>query len=117
MIGGTPVWVETDGEREVRISWGDAGSPAAGLAAALGEAITLAVRSGVPAEHLIEKFLNLRFLPDGETTDPEIPAATSVADYLARRLAHDWLTPEQRRKLNLHTPDDPWPDAYRPAAP
>lgn len=107
------MWVETDGEREVRISWGEADSPAAGLAEALGAAVSLAVREGVPPEHLIEKFLNLRFLPQGRTTDPEIPAASSVADYLARHLALSWLTPEQRRKLGLHEGDEPWPDAYR----
>ncbi|ROO90391.1 hypothetical protein EDD29_8115 [Actinocorallia herbida] len=107
------MWVETDGGREVRIKWGEPDSTAAGLAEALGEAVSLAVREGVPPEHLIEKFLNLRFLPQGETTDPAIPAATSVADYLARHLAQAWLTPEQRRKLGVHDPDTVWPDAYR----
>ncbi|MDX6741837.1 hypothetical protein [Actinocorallia sp. A-T 12471] len=117
MIGGTPVWVETDGEREVRIRWGETDSAAAGLAEALGAAVSLAVRQGVPPEHLIEKFLNLRFLPQGETDDPAVPSTTSVADYLARRLADAWLTPQQRGKLGLPEADTDtdgsWPDAYR----
>ncbi|GAB2820496.1 hypothetical protein GCM10022221_18020 [Actinocorallia aurea] len=113
MIGGTPVWVETDGHREVRIKWGEPDSAAAGLAEALGEAVSLAVRQGVPPEHLIEKFLNLRFLPQGETTDPAIPEATSVADYLARHLALTWLTPEQRRRLVAPETDAVRSDAHR----
>lgn len=112
--GDVPVRIETSGA-EVLISWGEPGSTTAGLAEALSTAVTVSLRSGVPASHLVEKLLGLRFVPHGPTGDPQVPTATSVADHLARRLAYHCLAPEDLRKLGLPVSGGPWPDAYTQA--
>jgi ribonucleoside-diphosphate reductase alpha chain len=69
-------------------------------------AISVGLQHGVPLETFVAKFKDMRFEPMGPTDDPEVPAATSVGDYLARRLAQDWLDFESRRVLDLLTPDE-----------
>lgn len=49
-------------------------------------AISVALQYGVPIEVFIQKFEHTRFDPSGVTTNPDIPIAKSVADYLARWL-------------------------------
>jgi hypothetical protein len=65
----------------------------------------------------VAKFKNQRFEPMGMTDDPDIPRAMSVGDYLARRLAHDWLDVDARAELDLLTSDEEAAlpaDAYAP---
>ena len=40
----------------------------------------------------------------GRTDDPEIPGVRSVVDYVARRLAIDWLPPADRAELSVPAP-------------
>ena len=115
MSRGVPARVETS-ETEVLITWGEAGTTAAGLAEMLSTALTVALLSGVPAYPLVEELLGLRFVPHGRTGDPLVPFASSVADHVARHLAIRHLTPEERRKLGVFVAaDSPWPDAYTQA--
>ena len=81
---------------EVTIRMAKQGSALAGTMDALGAAISLGLQAGAPPETYISKFANMRFTPAGRTDDPELPSATSMMDYVARRLAVDQL-PEQRR--------------------
>ena len=39
----------------------------------------------------------------GRTDDPEIPGVRSVVDYVARRLAIDWLPRAERAELGVYT--------------
>lgn len=80
---------------EITIGWGKHGSGTAGLMDAYATAITAGLHHGVPLADLLRPGLGLGFAPAGNTDDPEIPRVRSVADYLSRRLAIDWL---------------PWPD-------
>jgi len=105
--GGAPVRIETS-EAEVVIGWGEPGSVRAGLGEALGGALTVALRAGVPVYPLVEELLNLRFVPWGETGDPLVPSAASVADHVARRLALRWLSAEERAELGVL--GSPWGD-------
>ncbi len=43
------------------------------------------------------------FMPNGPTDDPEIPRASSAVDYIARRLALDWLPYSDRAVLGIFT--------------
>ena len=102
---------------EVFARFGKEGSTAAGLMDLLSIAISLGLQHGVPLETFVEKFRNQRFEPMGTTDDPDVPHASSVGDYLARRLAHDWLDVGSRKELDLLTPDeeaDLPADAYAP---
>jgi hypothetical protein len=42
-------------------------------------------------------------MPNGRTDDPEIPAVRSAVDYVARRLAIDWLPYSDRAALGVFT--------------
>jgi ribonucleoside-diphosphate reductase alpha chain len=52
---------------------------------------------------LIRHGLDLFFVPDGHTDDPEIPRVRSAVDYIARRLAIDWLPYPDRAALGVYT--------------
>jgi hypothetical protein len=102
---------------EVFATFGKEGSTTAGLMDLLSIAVSLGLQHGVPLETFVTRFRNQRFEPMGTTDDPEIPHATSVGDYLARRLAHDWLDLDSRKELDLLTPDEEAElpaDAYAP---
>ncbi|HLM88692.1 MAG TPA: ribonucleoside-diphosphate reductase, partial [Streptosporangiaceae bacterium] len=49
----------------------------------------------------VEKFTNMRFEPAGLTDDPDIRIASSVMDYVFRRLALDHLPYETRAELGI----------------
>jgi ribonucleoside-diphosphate reductase alpha chain len=49
----------------------------------------------------VAKFTNMRFEPAGMTDDPDIRIASSVIDYIFRRLALDHLPYEQRAELSI----------------
>ena len=53
---------------------------------------------GVPLEAFVETFTNMRFEPAGMTDDPDIRFATSLVDYIFRRLAVEYLPYEERRE-------------------
>jgi ribonucleoside-diphosphate reductase alpha chain len=77
---------------EIFLRLGKQGSTLAGLAEALSIVTSLALQHGVPLELIVERLRGLRFEPAGPTDDQEIPQATSVMDYVARRLAADFTT-------------------------
>jgi ribonucleoside-diphosphate reductase alpha chain len=58
---------------------------------------------GVPLRAFIEAFTGMRFEPAGITDDPELRIATSIIDYLFRRLAVEYLSVDERIELNILT--------------
>src|SRR5438477_10718598 len=64
-------------------------------------AISISLQYGVPLEKWVEKFTNMRFEPAGVTDDPDIRIASSVMDYIFRRLALDHLPYEDRAELGI----------------
>ncbi|MDP9022048.1 MAG: vitamin B12-dependent ribonucleotide reductase, partial [Actinomycetota bacterium] len=52
------------------------------------------------------KFMNMRFEPAGMTDDEEIRFATSIIDYLARKLAIEYLPADRRADLGIYTSDE-----------
>lgn len=102
---------------EVFARFGKGGSTAAGLVELLSIAVSLGLQHGVPLERYVARFAGQRFEPMGPTDDPDVPHAGSVGDYLARRLAHDWLDVDARRRLDLLTAEEEAElpaDAYAP---
>jgi ribonucleoside-diphosphate reductase alpha chain len=57
----------------------------------------------VPLETYVSKFTNMRFEPAGMTDDPDILMATSIVDYVFRRLALDFLPYERRADFDVFT--------------
>lgn len=66
-------------------------------------AVSIGLQYGVPLETFVEKFTNLRFEPAGMTDDPDQRMASSIMDYVFRRLAMDYLDFETRSAMGIHT--------------
>ncbi|RZQ59935.1 vitamin B12-dependent ribonucleotide reductase [Amycolatopsis suaedae] len=95
-----------DGLGEIFIKLGKQGSTLAGVMDAFSMSISVGLQYGIPLEFYISKFSNLRFEPAGMTDDPDIRIATSVLDYLFRRLALDYLPYEKRAQLGIFTAEE-----------
>jgi ribonucleoside-diphosphate reductase alpha chain len=95
-----------DGLGEIFLKFGKQGSTLAGMMDAFSLAVSVALQYGVPLEKYVEKFMNMRFEPAGMTDDPDVRMATSVMDYVARRLALDFLTYEKRAELGVFTAEE-----------
>ena len=54
----------------------------------------------------VEAFTNMRFEPAGMTDDPDIRFASSIMDYLFRRLALEYLTYDERAELGIFSIDE-----------
>jgi ribonucleoside-diphosphate reductase alpha chain len=92
-----------DGIGELFVKMSKQGSTLAGVMDAFSIAISIALQYGVPLETYVSKFVNMRFEPAGMTDDPDIRIASSVLDYLFRRLALDYLPYETRAELGIFT--------------
>jgi ribonucleoside-diphosphate reductase alpha chain len=90
-----------DGVGEVFLKLGKQGSTLAGVMDAFSIAISVGLQYGIPLESYAAKFTNMRFEPAGMTDDPDIRIATSVMDYIFRRLALDHLPYEERAELGI----------------
>ena len=86
---------------EVFIHWGKHGTSAAGLVSSYAVAVSLGLQHHVPLADLIRPGLDQFFEPNGRTDDPEIPRVRSAVDYIARRLALDWLPYPERAELGV----------------
>jgi ribonucleoside-diphosphate reductase alpha chain len=64
-------------------------------------AISVGLQYGIPLDSYVAKFTNMRFEPAGLTDDPDIRLASSVMDYIFRRLALDHLPYEDRAELGI----------------
>ena len=88
---------------EVFIHWGKHGTSSAGLISTYAIALSMGLAHRVPLAELIQPGLDQYFAPNGRTDDPEIPSVWSAVDYIARRLAIDWLPYPDRAALGVYT--------------
>ncbi|RZS30581.1 ribonucleoside-diphosphate reductase class II [Herbihabitans rhizosphaerae] len=95
-----------DGLGEIFVKLGKQGSTLAGVMDAFATSISVGLQYGIPLEFYVSKFQNLRFEPAGMTDDPDVRIATSLMDYLFRRLALDYLPYEKRAQLGIFTADE-----------
>jgi len=79
------------------------GSTLAGIMDAFAISISYGLQYGVPLRAYVETFTNMRFEPAGMTDDPDIRFASSILDYIFRRLAVDYLSLEERNELGILT--------------
>jgi ribonucleoside-diphosphate reductase alpha chain len=90
-----------DGVGEVFLKLGKQGSTLAGVMDAFSVAISVGLQYGIPLDSYVAKFTNMRFEPAGLTDDPDIRIASSVMDYIFRRLALDHLSYDERAELGI----------------
>ncbi|MBW4061771.1 vitamin B12-dependent ribonucleotide reductase, partial [Candidatus Saccharibacteria bacterium] len=110
-VGGAEGYLTTgsypdQGLGEVFIKLGKQGSTLAGVMDAFSIAVSVGLQYGIPLESYVAKFTNLRFEPAGMTDDPDIRIATSVMDYLFRRIALDYLPVEARAELGIYSAEE-----------
>ena len=80
------------------------GSTVNGLMDSLGISMSMALQHGVPLKDLVRKLAHMRFEPAGATNNPKIRFAKSIPDYVARWMAVEFLTEEDRRSIGLEGP-------------
>ena len=90
-----------DGVGEVFLKLGKQGSTLAGVMDAFSMAISVGLQYGIPLESYVAKFTNMRFEPAGLTDDADVRIASSVMDYIFRRLALDHLPYDQRAEMSI----------------
>jgi ribonucleoside-diphosphate reductase alpha chain len=82
---------------------GKEGSTLRGMMNSFATAISISLQYGVPLETLVRKFCYMRFEPEGITTNPEIPFAKSMPDYIMRWLASRFLDTDTQEELGILT--------------
>ena len=79
------------------------GSTLAGIMDAFAISVSHGLQYGVPLEAFVEMFTNMRFEPAGMTDDPDIRFASSLVDYIFRRMAVEYMAAEKREALGIRT--------------
>jgi ribonucleoside-diphosphate reductase alpha chain len=92
-----------NGIGEIFLKTSKQGSTLAGIMDAFSIAISIGLQYGVPLEAYVEKFINMKFEPSGMTNDEDIRFASSLVDYVFRRLALDHLSTEEREALGIRS--------------
>jgi ribonucleoside-diphosphate reductase alpha chain len=86
---------------EVFLKVSKQGSTLAGIMDAFSISISLGLQHGVPLATYVRKYVNMKFEPSGMTDDADLRIATSLVDYIFRRLALDYLEPSEREELGV----------------
>ncbi|MGZ4214230.1 MAG: vitamin B12-dependent ribonucleotide reductase, partial [Actinomycetota bacterium] len=92
-----------DGIGEIFLKTSKQGSTLSGIMDAFSIAISIGLQYGVPLDAFIDKFINMKFEPSGMTNDPDIRFASSLVDYVFRRLALDFLPEDKREALGIRS--------------
>lgn len=91
---------------EIFVTVAKMGSTLAGLMDAFGRSVSYGLQYGVPLKAYVKGMSNLNFAPFGTTDDPEVKTATSIVDYIFRRLALEYLSIDDRLELGLASLED-----------
>jgi ribonucleoside-diphosphate reductase alpha chain len=92
-----------DGLGEIFLKTSKQGSTLSGVMDAFAIAVSIGLQYGVPLETFVAKFINMKFEPSGMTNDPDIRFASSLVDYVFRRLALDYLPEDKREALGIRS--------------
>ncbi len=91
---------------EIFISIAKVGSTLSGLMDSFGRSISYGLQYGVPLKTYINGMAHMSFAPAGITDDPDIRTASSLVDYIFRRLAMTYLSFDDQLELGLVSIDD-----------
>lgn len=80
---------------------GKDGSTLRGMMDAWATDFSIGLQHGVPLEVLVRKHAHVSFPPAGPTGDPDVPMATSIVDYVARKLAAIFLSTDSCEELGV----------------
>ncbi|HZM64100.1 MAG TPA: hypothetical protein VFB59_03125, partial [Candidatus Saccharimonadales bacterium] len=91
---------------ELFINVSKQGSTLAGLMDSFAISVSHGLQYGVPLKSYVKTLMSTSFAPSGITDDNEIRTASSITDYIMRRLALDYLSFDDRLELGLASFDD-----------
>lgn len=94
----------TPGELFITVS--KQGSTLSGLMDSFARSVSHGLKYGVPLKSYVKTLMSTSYAPSGITDDPDIKVATSITDYIFRRLALDYLSFDDRLELGLASFDD-----------
>jgi len=86
---------------EIFIVMAKEGSTLSGVMDSFATTCSMALQYGVPLKVLVDKFSHTRFEPSGFTSNPQVPYAKSIMDYIFRYLASKFLPSEEARALGV----------------
>lgn len=92
------------GELFIRVA--KQGSTLAGVMDSFAISVSHGLQFGVPLKNFAKTFLNWSYAPSGLTDDPEIRTASSLTDYIFRRIAKDYLPFEDQLELGMVSIND-----------
>lgn len=91
---------------EIFVNVSKQGSTLRGIMDAFAISVSHGLQFGVPLKDYVKSFTSMSFAPSGITDDPEIRTATSLIDYIAKKLAKEYLSFDDRLELGLASIDD-----------
>jgi ribonucleoside-diphosphate reductase alpha chain len=92
---------------EIFIVMAKEGSTLSGVMDSFATTCSMALQYGVPLKVLVDKFTHTRFEPSGYTSNPQVPYAKSIMDYIFRYLASKFLPPEEASALGVQIDEPP----------
>ncbi|HET6863970.1 MAG TPA: vitamin B12-dependent ribonucleotide reductase [Candidatus Saccharimonadales bacterium] len=94
----------TPGELFVQIA--KMGSTLRGVMDAFAVSVSYGLQFGVPLKNYVRNFTNTSFAPAGVTDDSEIRTASSIIDYIFKRLGKTYLSFDDQLEVGLASLDD-----------
>jgi ribonucleoside-diphosphate reductase alpha chain len=91
---------------ELFISSSKMGSTLRGVMDSFGVAVSYGMQFGVPLKNYVQNFTNTSFAPAGVTDDPEIRTASSIIDYIFRRIGKTYLSFDDQLEVGLASIED-----------
>jgi ribonucleoside-diphosphate reductase alpha chain len=91
---------------ELFVSISKQGSTLSGLMDSFAISVSHGLQYGVPLKSYVKTLRGTSFAPAGITDDPDIRTASSITDYIVRRLALDYLSFDDRLELGLASIED-----------
>ena len=92
---------------EIFIVMAKEGSTLSGVMDSFATACSMALQYGVPLQVLVDKFTHTRFEPSGFTSNPQVPYAKSIMDYIFRYMASRFLTTEEAAAVGVQMQEEP----------
>jgi ribonucleoside-diphosphate reductase alpha chain len=110
-VGGTRAYM-TVGEYEdgmpgeLFVSIAKMGSTLRGVMDAFAVSVSYGLQFGVPLKQYVRNFTNTSFAPAGITDDEDIRTASSIIDYIFKRLGKTYLSFDDQLEVGLASIDD-----------
>jgi ribonucleoside-diphosphate reductase alpha chain len=92
---------------EIFIVMAKEGSTLSGVMDSFATTCSMALQYGVPLKVLVDKFTHTRFEPSGFTSNPQVPYAKSIMDYIFRYLASKFLPAQEAKALGVQVDEPP----------